>query len=135
MSLELRWRPAGTRRADTDENTVFKMLDSLGMNCEAANTNDLDIRFEAVRGFLTRMFKGVPGFKLHKRCKILRKGFNSGYHFKRVQVTGEAKYVDKPNKNRYSHPHDALQYLCMWVNGDSVATVSFDRSKFQRTTV
>jgi hypothetical protein len=39
------------------------------------------------------------------------KGFISGYHYRRMQVSGESRYDEKPNKNRYSHPHDALQYL------------------------
>jgi hypothetical protein len=43
---------------------------------------------------------------------MLRKGFIGGYHFTRVQVTGEARHRERPNKNKFSHPHDALQYLC-----------------------
>jgi hypothetical protein len=30
-----------------------------------------------------------------------------------VQISGEERYRDMPCKNRYSHPHDALQYLCL----------------------
>ncbi len=119
--------PAGNRRADTDENTVFKVLESHGLTTDAANTNDPEVRWEAVRGFLTTMLSGSPAFQLHKRCKILRKGFSSGYHFRRVQVTGDKRYTDKANKNKYSHLHDALQYLCMWFNGDTVPTIGFSR--------
>jgi hypothetical protein len=28
-----------------------------------------------------------------------------------VKVTGSERYHDKPDKNEFSHPHDALQYL------------------------
>jgi len=120
--------PSGHKRADTDESTVFKVLEEMGLAAEAANTNDPDIRWESVRVFLQQLRDGKPAFKLHKRCKVLRKGFNSGYHFKLVHVSGAPCYSSKVNKNKFSHPHDALQYLCMWINGNSVPTVGFTRS-------
>ena len=46
------------------------------------------------------------------RCKHLVKGFEGGYQYKRMQVSGE-RYADKPDKNHYSHVHDALQYLLL----------------------
>jgi hypothetical protein len=76
-------------------------------------TNDPTIRQEAVRGPLTRIVEGKPGFLLSPKCKILRKGFNSGYHYRRINLVGAGGYIrqeDKPNKNEYSHPHDGLQY-------------------------
>ncbi len=127
--------PAGNRRADTDEVTVFKMLDDLKMPCEAANSNDPEVRWEAVRDQLQEIRDGKPAFRLHKRCKIVRKGFNSGYQFKRIQVIGSTRYSDKANKNKYSHPHDALQYLMMWINGDTIITVEFKRTDNQRASL
>lgn len=125
------WRfvgdPSGNKRADTDEQTVFKVLDELGMPTEAANTNDPEVRWEAVRTPLQQLRDGKPSFQLHKRCAVLRKGFNSGYHFKKVQVSGANKYSVKANKNRFSHPHDGLQYLCMWILGDTTPTSNFVR--------
>ena len=41
---------------------------------------------------------------------MLRKGFAGGYHFRRVKVAGDERFHDVPDKNAYSHPHDALQY-------------------------
>lgn len=119
--------PAGNRRADTDEETVFKVLNDLGMPTDAANTNDPTIRWEAVKDMLQQLRDGRPAFQVHKRCKMLRKGFNGGYKFRRVQVVGESRYHDKADKNKYSHPHDALQYLMMWFRGDSVPTTGFER--------
>ena len=49
---------------------------------------------------------------LDKKCVNLKKGFNGGYHYRRLQVSGD-RYDEKPLKNRYSHVHDALQYLMM----------------------
>lgn len=125
--LELVGDPAGNRRGDSDEETVFKALYELGFEVEEANTNDPDIRWEAVREPLQRLIDGKPGFQLHPRCKILRKGFNSGYSFKRLQVSGEARFSDRASKNKYSHPHDALQYLCMLIAGDTTPAVKFKR--------
>ena len=41
---------------------------------------------------------------------MLRKGFAGGYHYRRVKVAGDERYHDEPNKNAFSHVHDALQY-------------------------
>jgi hypothetical protein len=51
------------------------------------------------------------------KCKVVRKGFNGGYKYRRIQVTGEERYTDEPMKNAYSHPHDALQYLALECGG------------------
>ena len=40
------------------------------------------------------------------------KGFQGGYCYRRMQVSGE-RFDDKPEKNMYSHIHDALQYLML----------------------
>ena len=41
-----------------------------------------------------------------------RKGFNGGYHYRRVMSRsgGDENYTNEPEKNEYSHPHDGLQY-------------------------
>ena len=67
-------------------------------------------RREAVAGALNRLVDGKPGLVISPACKVLRKGFAGGYHFKRVRVTGDERYHDVPDKNAYSHVHDALQY-------------------------
>lgn len=82
-----------------------------GIRIDAAPTNKLIPRLEGVRLPLTRLIDGQPGFLLSPRCSVLREGFNAGYRFRRMKV-GEENYADEPEKNEYSHPHDALQYLC-----------------------
>jgi hypothetical protein len=42
---------------------------------------------------------------------MIIRGFQGGYQYRRVQVSGEARYMTEPMKNKFSHPHDALQYL------------------------
>lgn len=108
--------PAGVSRSDTDERTAFDVLNAYGMDAIPATSNNPARRWEAVRSFLTRLVDGgKPAFLLNRSCKSLRKGFLSGYRFKRLQVSGEEKYSERADKNKFSHPHDALQYLCLAV--------------------
>ena len=97
-----------------EELSCIGELNSLGIKTNPASTNDTDVRIGSVRFFLNTMIDGHPAFVLDReRCPVLRKGFINGYHFKRLKVTDSDRYQDKPNKNRYSHPHDALQYGAM----------------------
>ena len=102
--------PAGVKRMDTDERTVFDELEDAGLPAKPASTNNFLPRRESVAGYLTRLIDGEPAFLLSPKAKVLRKGFNGGYRYRRIQVAGEARYKDEPDKNEYSHPHDALQY-------------------------
>ena len=58
------------------------------------------------------MVDGNAGFLIDPRCKELIKGFEGGYAYRRIQVSGE-RYDDRPEKNHFSHIHDALQYLML----------------------
>lgn len=106
--------PAGVALSQTDEKSAFEVLDEEGFDVQPSPSNDPTARWESVRWFLTRLIDGKPAFLLSKNCKILRKGFNGGYSLRRLQTAAE-RYADKADKNMYSHPHDALQYLCQRV--------------------
>lgn len=108
--------PAGLRKSDTDERTCFMELADEGFICMPALTNDILARTEAVKKFLTRMTDGKPALYVSPNAKKIRQGFLGKYCYERVQVTGKEIYRDKPVKNDYSHPHDALQYVCMYVH-------------------
>jgi hypothetical protein len=104
--------PAGNARSQTDEKSCLEVVrEYAAIPCQPAPTNEFSIRREAVASSLTRLIDGVPAFLLSPRCKALRKGFAGGYHYKRLKVSGDDRYHDKPDKNASSHPHDALQYL------------------------
>lgn len=104
--------PAGVQRAQSNESTCLDELKLAGIPTQPAWTNDFTARREAVAGFLNKMVDGKPAFLLSQKCRTLRKGFLGGYCYKRVQVSG-GRFKDKPDKNEYSHPHDALQYLAL----------------------
>jgi hypothetical protein len=109
--------PAGMARVQTDEKTPIDELLEHGIPAEPAATNDFIIRREAVAYWMTRMADGFPGFLVDPSCHTLRRGFNGGYRYERVRVTGEI-YKDRPKKDKHSHPHDALQYLAMRARAD-----------------
>ena len=105
--------PAGAQRSQADEKTVFAELDELGIYCEPASTNKPAIRLEAVRYYLEQIRDGRPAFQLHPRCDYLRRAMNGGYKYRRLQIVGTERYTDTPEKNKFSHVSDALQYLCL----------------------
>ena len=112
MEVNIYGDPAGDFRSQTDERTPFQILRQYGIKASPAPSNDVALRIEAVDITLTRMLDGKAAFQLNKDCINLKKGFNGGYHYRRLQTSGD-RYDEKPLKNRYSHVHDALQYLMM----------------------
>lgn len=105
--------PSGDYRAQSDETTPFQMFRVAGLKARPAPTNDPVVRIGAVESVLTRMTNGQPCMLVDPRCVTIKRGFMGGYQYKRLQVSGSERYDDKPDKNKYSHPHDALQYaLC-----------------------
>lgn len=105
--------PAGNADAQSDETTCFQMLRVSGIEAHPASTNDFTIRREAVAAALTRMIDGEPGLMIHPNCQKLRKAMTGGYCYRRIQVAGQERYHDKPDKNEHSHVADALQYLML----------------------
>ena len=103
--------PAGVAR-DGDERTSFQLVQQSGILIVPAQTNNFTPRREAVANPLSRLLDGEPGMIISPTCKVLRKGFNGGYRYRRLQVAGDERYTETPEKNQYSHIHDATQYLC-----------------------
>lgn len=129
-SIGLAWfDPAGNNAGEGEGQSAIGLLNdnttedyegrplNLGFIVEKASTNDPTLRTEAVKSYLTKMIDGAPGFLMHPRCKILRSGFNGKYAYRKIQVVGPERYHEKPDKNDYSHPHDALQYLALGAQG------------------
>lgn len=91
----------------------------MGFITEPAPTQDPTKRVDAVVHFLTKLVAGgYAGYVLNKSCKYLRKGKMGGYKYKKIQMSGESRYNLKPDKNVFSHPADAEQYLaCGYIHG------------------
>lgn len=115
--------PAGGQGSQTDLTTPFQVLESLHLGIVPAiagrNPNDFMIRRESVAERLTRLTEDAfPRLVIGERCKVLRKAMSGAYCFKRVQsINQEGKYKDVPDKNKYSHIAEALQYLIVGNGG------------------
>lgn len=114
MSFQAVGDPAGSSRAQTDEKSCFMELAEAGLPCVPASTNAFAGRREAVAKYLTKMVDAKPGLLVDPKCDMIRRGFNGRYCYKRVQVSGDERYRDVPDKNDYSHLHDALQYAALY---------------------
>ena len=80
------------------------MLEAAGIEVIPAEQSFV-ARQQAVEQALER----YDGLLLDPSCTRLINGFIGGYHHAEVGRTGI--YQEEPVKNRYSHPHDGLQYL------------------------
>lgn len=116
--------PSGVSRSDTDEKSCFEELDDMGLWVEPTHTNKFLPRREAVAFFLERLTSSGPGMLIDPSCTLIVKGMRGGYRYERLSVGGsEARYKDRPVKDKFSHPADAMQYLCLHARGDSQAPV------------
>jgi hypothetical protein len=80
----------------------------------SAPNNTLGPRLSAVTNLLNYAPGGEPGLVVSPVCRMLIAGFDYGYRFRRKMVVGSDVYdMTTPEKNEYSHPHDALQALVM----------------------
>jgi hypothetical protein len=107
--------PAGKQRSQTEQTSCMQILQQEGIPTASAPdaSNEVIARLDAVKYFMGQMNReGSCNFVLSPKCNTLRRGFNGGYKYERVQIVGEERYKDIPAKNKFSHPHDALQYLC-----------------------
>lgn len=108
--------PATKQRAQTDEKTVASVLEKeLGVKVKGASSNDLASRLGAVDHFLTLLTEAGPALLIDPRCKQTIAGFATGYRF---AINTKGVTADSPEKNKYSHLADAIQYGCMaFVDG------------------
>ena len=105
--------PAGAIRSQTDEKTCYQILRAKGIPANPIGDNSFTSRREAVAVPLGRLIDGKPGLLISPKCKITRKGLAGGYCYRRVQVAGDERYHDKPDKNKFSHVVEAGMYAML----------------------
>jgi hypothetical protein len=105
--------PAGDQRTPgrEDKASAFQIMRTNGIIARPTHTNDPTVRIECVKEVIDRMVDGRPALLVSPKCVTLMKGFTSGYCRRRINSKGPPRYEDRAAKNKYSHPHDALQYL------------------------
>ena len=107
--------PAGAKGNETDAQGAIYRMNELGIPtvaCPVTGNSPL-LRIEAVAAALRRrMDDGTAGLVVCRRCRRLREGFLGRYFYKSAMKSdaSEERVAAKPDKNAYSHVHDALQY-------------------------
>mgnify|MGYP000090021351 CR=1 FL=1 len=127
--------PAGNSSAQTDEKSVIQVLkEEMGVPVRPAKSNALEARLGAAEEYLCRLTDVGAAYLVDPSCNTLIRGFKSGY---RYSVSTKGQQADTPEKNEYSHPHDANQYLCMAFKGEQArdarrragAAIGFSRAQ------
>lgn len=102
--------PAGFQKAQTDERTCVDIMRKLGFRKVLPGPVGWELRRKAVEDYLTKTYGEGPGLLIDAEgCPLLVEGFNGGYRYPEKALDIEPTAV-RPLKNKYSHPHDALQY-------------------------
>ncbi len=109
--------PSGTSGNQANDETPFKILNACGIPAKPTEkSNDVLHRRSAIETPLTEMgMDGKPRLVILPAAQTIRKGLAGGFCYKRVLVGGDERYHDKPDKNRYSHPVEALEYALVGV--------------------
>lgn len=120
--------PSGRNMSSVYEVNEFMVLRSLGFSAFPAPTNDLDPRLRAVEKF----FNMRDGIVIDEdRCPRLVEGCGGQYKFMRMK-TGVSKPT--PDKNKWSHVQDDLQYVCLVASSPGAFGMVYGRIMGQRTT-
>jgi hypothetical protein len=106
--------PAGWAKTQVGEVSPVDVVKAGGFRVARPTTNNVEPRIQAVERLLTRQVDGKAGFLIDPSCVQLIKGFKYGYKWK-LDKKGNLSDVS-PDKNEYSHIHDALQYFALIVD-------------------
>jgi len=110
--------PGGAIRDQSDETVAIDVLGSEGMPTRPCRTNKFSARRDALDSLLTTMVDGEPGIVIDgPACPTLVRGLRGRYRYRRVQLAGDERYTEKPDKNEYSHVCEALHYPCVEIQG------------------
>ena len=135
-NIEIAGDPAGDIRSQTDENTPYLVLSNLGLNAYPTYTNDYTIRRETMAILMRRLnFAGEPAFSVTPGAPTLRKALCGGYKYKRMQVAGDERYQDKPDKSKYSHIAEAAQYCALNAVGGDIVVGGFKNDKIDYSAI
>jgi len=99
--------PAGFAKQQQNEMSLVDVLKNEGYKCVRPPTNKPELRIQAVERLLNQQLEGKAMYLVDPACDMLIRGFKSGYRYK-IKRNGEIE--DKPDKNQFSHVHDANQY-------------------------
>lgn len=97
---------------------IFQHLRNAGIPAYPASSNDVEYRLKITRSPFSRMHMGRPAIIIHRRCKKLIAALAGKWKLRRLLISGDARYADKPDKTHpWSDVGDALGYF---VDGGNV---------------
>lgn len=99
--------PAGFAKQQMNEMSLVDVLRKAGFKCVRPPSNDPEKRIQAVERLLVQQLEGKAMYLIDPSAETLIKGFRYGYRYK-IKKNGELE--DRPEKNSFSHVHDANQY-------------------------
>lgn len=115
--------PSGGGRGQATDDTAIKVLRSAGIHCQPTTTNAPLIRRAAIINPMKRLcMDGMPAFMISPKCKMWRKGLAGGFKYRRIQVIGDEKFTDEPDKNIYSHICEGGEYALVG-SGEGAAAI------------
>ena len=108
--------PAGLQAAQTDETTCAQHMFAAGIKRIFPGAIDWETRRSSVDEFLEGAVKKGHQFESRflidpQYCDTCVRGFTGGYQYAEKTLIIEPDGKIKPIKNRFSHPHDGIQYL------------------------
>ena len=111
--------PAGNQQTQVDDRTPFLVLEEAGIYADEAPSQDPVIRREALAMQMTTLSElGQPRLAISPNCSMLIKGLDGGFKFKRIKVTGEERFQNVPDKNKFSHVCESAEYLLVGAGED-----------------
>jgi hypothetical protein len=105
--------PAGSAMAQTRDETPFDLLRISGIDAVPAHTNDPEVRYATLDQLLRQLIDGQPAIIVDPSCHTLIRGLGGEYQFRRIQVAGQERFTDQPDKGATSHVVEALHYGLM----------------------
>jgi hypothetical protein len=113
--------PAGFYGADRiagEMAWVETVMRAIGHPIQPAPSQEPGIRIESLTLPLTTMIDAhSPGIIIDPRCRMIIGGMAAHYKYRRIRQGTRDAYTDRPDKNAYSHPMEALQYGVLGVRG------------------
>jgi hypothetical protein len=103
--------PKGQDKGLNDDRTGYEIYAANGIRVmppPGLKQNMISTRIDAVANLLNEMHDARPRFIMSPLCRTLKVAMAGRYHNEKDEMG-----ILKPNKDRYSHICDALQYMCI----------------------
>lgn len=126
--------PAGDLDGDQVDDTPIQLLRAAGIPVQPSPVpgNAMLVRRAAAEHAFKRVaVDGRASIRISKRCRVLRRGAMGGFHYRKLRVSGEDRYTEKPEKNWYSHICEAVEYLLVAL-GEGVSELRRPFNPFER---